>query len=49
MDYTDEPGGKDYGQDNNLHPNLHDYDELISIYAHLNSTDVGNGDSGSNR
>ncbi|WP_328690345.1 hypothetical protein OHA74_14370 [Streptomyces phaeochromogenes] len=34
MDYTNNPDGPL----SNLHPNTHDYDELESIYAHLDST-----------
>ena len=34
MDYTNNPDGPP----NNLHPNQHDYDELASIYSHLDST-----------
>ena len=38
MDYTSNP----YGPPNNEHPNQHDYDQLNSIYAHLDgSTTVG--------
>ena len=38
MDYTSNP----YGPPNNEHPNRHDYDELNTIYAHLDgSTTVG--------
>ncbi len=31
MDYTNKP-------DSNQHPNTHDYDELVAIYSHLDST-----------
>ena len=31
MDYTNDPS-------TNQHPNQHDYDELVTIYAHLDST-----------
>jgi hypothetical protein len=31
MDYTNNPG-------TNQHPNAHDYDQLVSIYSHLDST-----------
>ena len=43
MDYTNDPdGGSQYGP-SNLHPNQHDYDELVTIYSHLdNTTTVGN-------
>nr|WSY50182.1 hypothetical protein OG999_08560 [Streptomyces sp. NBC_00886] len=34
MDYTNTPDGPP----SNLHPNTHDYDELATIYAHLDST-----------
>jgi hypothetical protein len=38
MDYTNAPdGGGSYGADNE-HPNQHDYDELETIYSHLDST-----------
>lgn len=37
MDYTNDPSGMLYGQLNNEHPNTHDYDELGTIYAHLDS------------
>jgi hypothetical protein len=31
MDYTNDPSA-------NQHPNQHDYDELVTIYSHLDST-----------
>jgi hypothetical protein len=38
MDYTNAPaGGGSYGPSNE-HPNAHDYDELVTIYTHLDST-----------
>ena len=37
MDYTNDPDGKLYGQLSNLHPNKHDYDELVAIYSHLDN------------
>lgn len=38
MDYTNDPdGGGSYGA-SNLHPNTHDYDELVTIYTHLDTT-----------
>lgn len=38
MDYTNDPdGGGFYGQ-SNLHPNAHDFEQLNTIYAHLDST-----------
>jgi hypothetical protein len=33
MDYTNNPDGPP----SNLHPNTHDYDELVTIYTHLDS------------
>lgn len=42
MDYTNDPDGTLFGQLDNQHPNVHDYDELGLIYAHLDSvTTVG--------
>jgi hypothetical protein len=38
MDYTNDPDGTISGQLSNEHPNQHDYDELQTIYAHLDST-----------
>lgn len=37
MDYTNDPDGTLFGQLNNAHPNLHDYDQLAAIYAHFDS------------
>jgi hypothetical protein len=38
MDYTNDPdGGGRYGPSNE-HPNAHDYDQLVKIYSHLDST-----------
>jgi len=38
MDYTSDPDGPP----SNLHPNQHDYDQLVTIYSHLDSsTTVG--------
>jgi len=38
MDYTNDPdGGGAYGP-RNEHPNGHDYDQLITIYGHRDST-----------
>lgn len=44
MDYTSDPN-RDDGAGNNLHPDDHDYAQLESIYAHLDS---GGGNSGCN-
>jgi len=42
MDYTNDPDGTLYNQLSNLHPNAHDYEELATIYAHLDSiTTIG--------
>lgn len=42
MDYTNDPDGSLYGQLSNEHPNTHDYDELRTIYSHLDSgTTIG--------
>lgn len=40
MDYTNDPAGTagTNGTLNNMHPNQHDYDQLVSIYAHLDAT-----------
>jgi hypothetical protein len=38
MDYTNDPDGTLYNQLSNEHPNQHDYDELVTIYSHLDST-----------
>ena len=38
MDYTNDPSGTLYGQLSNEHPNDHDYQELATIYAHLDTT-----------
>lgn len=38
MDYTNDPDGTIYGQENNQYPNAHDYDELGIIYTHLDLT-----------
>lgn len=46
MDYTNDPDGTILGQLNNEHPNLHDYDMMQNIYAHLNSPSSGPGNSG---
>jgi hypothetical protein len=38
MDYTNDPNGLLYHQLSNEHPNAHDYEELVTIYSHLDST-----------
>lgn len=44
MDYTADPEGiGSNGPENNERPNAHDYDQLTSIYAHLNDTTTGGG------
>src|SRR3989338_6348258 len=47
MDYTNDPARND-GVGDNQHPNLHDYEMLEQIYAHLDSVNtVGSSDGGS--
>lgn len=48
MDYTSDPTGLagSNGNLNNEHPNQHDYDQLASIYAHLNETSGGGAGKG---
>jgi len=46
MDYTDDPTGNTRGGLSNISPNVHDYDQMVEIYAHLNSTDGGGGGKG---
>ena len=48
MDYTNDPDGSVFGQSNNEHPNLHDYEMLEAIYAHVNSTSGGSGGGSGN-
>lgn len=44
MDYTDDPSGLLKNQFSNEHPNTHDYDELVTIYTHLdNITTIQSG------
>lgn len=42
MDYTDDPdggaGGVSSNDPSNEHPNAHDYDQIVSIYSHVDST-----------
>ncbi|MBI4225341.1 MAG: hypothetical protein HY617_03335 [Candidatus Sungbacteria bacterium] len=38
MDYTDDPDGTIKGQLSNEHPNIHDFDQLALIYAHLDTS-----------
>lgn len=38
MDYTSDPDGTIKGQLSNEHPNLHDYQQVEIIYAHLDTT-----------
>lgn len=38
MDYTDDPDGTIKSQLDNQYPNQHDYDELVTIYSHLDPT-----------
>jgi len=53
MDYTDDPdggpGGASETDPSNEHPNLHDYEEIELIYAHLDSsTTIGQSVNGNN-
>ena len=53
MDYTNDPnggtGGASATDPSNEHPNQHDYDQLVAIYAHPdNTTTVGNTNAASN-
>jgi len=49
MDYTNAPGGGLYNGVNygpsNEHPNTHDYEQLVTIYTHLDSTNTAKGSS----
>lgn len=38
MDYTNDPDGTIFGQASNEYPDAHDYQELDTIYKHLDST-----------
>jgi hypothetical protein len=40
MDYTNDPSGTagTNGTLSNEHPNKHDYDQLVTIYSHLDNT-----------
>lgn len=40
MDYTNDPSGTLYSQLSNEHPNTHDYDQLETIYAHLDAVNT---------
>jgi len=37
MDYTNDPDGGGFYGKSNEHPNTHDYDQLLSIYKHVDS------------
>lgn len=47
MDYTNDPdggaGGASSSDPSNEHPNQHDYDELVTIYSHLDGSGGGGG------
>ena len=47
MDYTNDPDGALYNQLSNEHPNLHDYEELETIYAHIDSVTTIKSTTGS--
>ena len=42
MDYTNDPDGTVKNQLSNEHPNQHDYEELVTIYTHLDGTTTVN-------
>lgn len=46
MDYTNDPDGTLKGQLSNEHPNAHDYEQLDTIYAHLDSSTTVGADAG---
>jgi hypothetical protein len=46
MDYTNDPDGTIFGQLPNLTPNAHDYEQLASIYSHLDGGGGGGGSGG---
>lgn len=46
VNYTDDPDGSAKNQVDNTHPNLHDYQQLGEIYAHLDSPPPGGGGNG---
>ena len=48
MDYTNDPDGTLFNQLDNRHPNLHDYEMMTEIYAHLNTTGDGGGSGNGN-
>ena len=48
MDYTNDPDGTLYDQADNRSPNQQDWDMMVEIYAHLNSTDSGDDSDGGN-
>jgi hypothetical protein len=45
MDYTSNP----LGPPDNEHPNKHDYDELVTIYSHLDSSTTVSSTSAASR
>ena len=49
MDYTDDPDGTLKSQLSNEHPNQHDYDQLGTIYSHLDSITTLSQSDGSGR
>jgi hypothetical protein len=46
MDYTSDPDGTIVGQLSNLEPNAHDFEQLESIYSHLDGGGGGGGGRG---
>ena len=51
MDYTNDPDGSIKGQADNQFPNQHDYDQLVTIYSHLDGFDTAffSAEKGNNR
>lgn len=45
MDYTNDPSGTINEWLSNEHPNQHDYDQLVTIYTHLDGGSKGRGNS----
>jgi hypothetical protein len=49
MDYTDDPDGTLKNQLSNVSPNAHDYEQIASIYSHLDGSGTGGGGGGGGR
>ena len=46
MDYTADPDGGGFYGLSNLSPNQHDYDELDTVYSHLDSSNTAGARAG---